>query len=463
MNASRQLFSALQQSFPRLEALINSGGLPIPPPANLLDIGERVYRTCQGLNKEQLDDVRPSIRRKIPYAMWLDEARDINSEANVTNWYFNHLELVGSERLARSRRSVAPLLHTYIGKFNPDRPHFDRLATHLKLFAERYQNAGLNPLQLASLHKRFDFFNVSKIGPNVAQAFLQGEKPSDDIDSWYESAGLWKGFNQSAAGRHIFRCSLKLNTNLYKSTPTVARLMAWTRKFGGRGISVQESGLLVSALLNPWLREDPPEEFKRTLVNFLLEVVSDPRIDAFRWQQTPDTHKEAFLRWLTGRTLDVFFEVLEHTADSIWKYRQSFWGEYYKKGYIAEAWAVLGPDAHRYIRRQYKDSAAELIYGRLTGQYEDKQSALLLRIGDFLFCEWSHNGKLRAASIADGDCPPLYRKAYEATDLRFSSRPFKSPKTGSYHQDGLPHMSSETNWWQETARVFIRRNVGIKL
>lgn len=433
----------------------------------MLDIGERVYQACHGLNEAMLNALRPSIRRKIPYAMWLDDSRDLNSDRTVADWYYDYLETVADESLSRSRRSVAPLLHTYVGKFNPSRPHFDRLARCLKLFAERYHGAGITALKIASLHTKFDFFNVSRIGPNVAQAFLQAERATNDIDAWYESAGLWSGFNLSPAGRHIYSCALALPEEIYTSPLIIDRLLQWTRKFRQSheqpGLSLEEAGLLASALIGPWVQKDPPEDFKRILVNFLLETISDPRTASFRWQKVAEPKKDVFLRWLTGRTLEVFFEVLQHTADSIWKYRESFWGEYYKKGYIAEAWAVLGPDARRYIRQQYKDSAAELIYGRLTGQYEDRQSALLLRIGDFLFCEWSHNGKLRAASIADGDCPPLYRKAYEATDLRFSSRPFKSPKTGSYHQDGLPHMSSETNWWQETARVFIRRNVGIKL
>ena len=150
---------------------------------------------------------------------------------------------------------------------------------------------------------------------------------------------------------------------------------------------------------------------------------------------------------------------MRFTADSIWKHRQDFWTKYYQHGYIAEAWAVLGRDAERYVQRHYR--GVDLAYGRLTGQYDDNQSVLLLKIGDMLFCEWSHNGKLRAINADAKTSPELYKSVYDSSDLRFDSFPFLS-STGQVHL-GLPHLHSENRWWQTTAAKFISNKLGIHL
>ena len=83
-----------------------------------------------------------------------------------------------------------------------------------------------------------------------------------------------------------------------------------------------------------------------------------------------------------------------------------------------------------------------------------------MRMGDLLFCEWSHNGKLRAIEVASFDAPKLYKKSYDAADLRFDSLLFQS-NTGHSH-NGLPHLHSDRRWWQNTAAFFISKKLGVR-
>ena len=151
--------------------------------------------------------------------------------------------------------------------------------------------------------------------------------------------------------------------------------------------------------------------------------------------------------------------MLRQSADSIWEDRQEFWTPYYRQGYITEAWAILGPVAQRYVKRKYH--GADLAYGLLSGQSDEGQSVLLMRMGDYLFCEWSHNGKLRVTSIDSTIVPMMYARYCDNDNLFFNPESFPS-NTGTVHYDGLPHLRSDTKWWQTTAASFINKKLGIR-
>lgn len=457
------MFMPLPPGFPALEAIAKMADGSIPPPPDLSSIGEKVYRTCKGLSAAQMPDVRASTRRRIPYAMWLDAQRDINTEAGVVGWYYSNLRDLEINGTSRTKRSLAPLFHTYVARFNPADPYFIRLADNLKDVAQRCLQKDSAVLRLSALHTQFNFFEPKIVGSRVAEAVLSSPHPAG-VDGWFESIGLWSGFKASALGMHFFASALQLSAMTFRDSQAIGQLMAWTRAIGGKALSADLKAQLANALLKPWLNADPSEELKRSIGDFCVQILGDPRFEGFGWAKVDPAAKAILLRWLTGRTLDAFFDVLRQTADSIWAYRQEFWAAYFRAGHIVDAWAVLGPDAHRYVRSRYSSGAAELSYGLLTGKADQRQSVLLIKIGDFLFCEWSHNGKLRAAPADDQPCPEMHRRGfYSASELWFPSRPFVSPKTGSFHDDGLPHLSSDSDWWQDTARAFIRKYIGARV
>ncbi len=450
------MFVALPNGFPRLEAVTRLADGSIPAPPDLSSIGEKVYRTCVTAKVSELPDLRSSTQRRIPYAMWLDAHRDINTRDDVVDWYYRRFDDSFIDGTSRTKRALAPLFHTYVARFDLTAKSFARLAATLRTLAGRCADREVQTLRLAFMHGNFDFFNPQVVGVNVAREFFSSS-PGIGVDRWFESIGLWPGFKNSPLGLHIYKSALLLPPKTFSNAHCIEALMQWSKSYG-KALSAELKALLAEALLRPWLEADPPAETKRKIGDFCVETLGDPRFDAFSWTKVSPTVKAILLRWLTGRTLDAFFDVLRNTADSIWQYRQEFWTGYYRQGYITEAWAVLGPDAHRYVLRNYR--GADLAYGRLAGQYDEGQSVLLMRMGDLLFCEWSHNGKLRATELAASYAPKLYGKSYDAASLRFDSLVFQS-NTGHEH-NGLPHLHSDRRWWQNTAAFFISRKLGIR-
>lgn len=451
------MFTELPSGFPKLLEYAHTVDGSIPPPANLYSIGEKVYFSCTGKTPAELLSLRASIRRKIPYAMWLDNHRDINNEPSVVDWYYENLSINPGNISTRTKRILTPLLHKYISCFNPDLPAFIRLANNLKLIAKAFEANDVPLLHLAELHELLGFFDPKTVGIKTATEYLTGDHNKENIDQWFNSFGLWPEFVYTSLGLHIYKSALQLNSEIYRNIRSIKLIINWTGTFRHQ-LPTEHKVYLANALLTPWISEDPAEETKLLITNACISTLSDPRLDSFYWQAVKPQAKSVLLRWLTGRTLNVFFDVLRNTADNIWKYRQEFWTRYYRQGYITEAWAVLGPQAHQYLVRN--NTQTTLSYGRLIGQNDDGQSVLLMRIGDFVFCEWSHNGKLRVTTIDAETCPKLYGNAYQANNLRFPSMHFIS-NTGHIHDDGLPHLSSDSNWWQNTAQRFIRNKVGI--
>lgn len=452
------IFAPLPSGFPNLEFFARQADGSIPPPPNFLSIGERVYQACVGRTTSLMPELRRSIRRRIPYAMWLDSQRDINTEEQVVNWYFGSLNDLKIDATTRTKRALTPLLHTYVIRFDLNIPEFRKLAENLQSLAKRCDSQEVPILSLATLHRRFDFFNPGRVGTNVAIEYISSSSSTKNIDSWFESIGLWSGLKETPLGWNIYKSALLLPSSNYKNEKAIDALMAWSKSYEKNSLSVDLKALLAETLLKPWLDRDPADELKNKIGDFCVEILGDPRFEGFSWSRVDLNLKALLIRWLTGRTLDTFFDVLRHSADSIWQYRQEFWTPYYRQGYITEAWAILGPDAHRYVKRKYH--GADLAYGLLSGQSDEGQSVLLMRMGDYLFCEWSHNGKLRATSIESPKAPKMYGRNYDTDHLYFDSDPFRS-NTGTDHY-GLPHLHSENKWWQTTAASFIYMNLGIR-
>jgi len=431
----------------------------IPPPPDLSSVGEKVYRACVGRDQAQMSSVRASMCRRIPYAMWLDSNRDINTEAGVVGWYYNDLRGLQIKGASRTKRSLAPLFHTYVGRFNPVDPDFVKLADNLRGLAQRCTQEGIATMRLADLHTRFGFFEPRLVGQTVAAVVLSSPQRGG-VDGWFESVGLWPGFKTSALGLHVFAAALQLPATTFRSGEAIAVLMEWTRSISKDAIPATLKAQVANALLKPWLSQEPPDQIKRIVGDFCIQTLGDPRFDGFTWSGVDADAKALLLRWLTGRTLEIFFDVLRATADNIWEHRQRFWTSYYRSGFVTEAWAVLGPDAKRHIQHAYRGSTTDLTFGLLSGQYDEGQSVLLMRLGDLIFCEWSHNGRLRVAAIGSPEAPSMYRKYYDAEDLRFESMVFVGHNRVA-HQ-GLPHLHSENRWWQTTAALFIQKKLGIR-
>jgi hypothetical protein len=159
------------------------------------------------------------------------------------------------------------------------------------------------------------------------------------------------------------------------------------------------------------------------------------------------------LRWLAKASLEQFLRVVDHTvriARHQWPHRRGFWGAYIARGYVTDAWVVFGRDGQAYAERLARETQDKGMaeFGCLTGANAD-QSVLLLRIGDLVVADWSHNGTLRIWHRESERAPKFYDPRYEARALR-GSCDFDTPHDAYLH-------------WQQRARDYIRRETNIQM
>lgn len=134
-------------------------------------------------------------------------------------------------------------------------------------------------------------------------------------------------------------------------------------------------------------------EWKEKLISFCTNSKNfgDPRLNSYKWLAIDPVARKIFLQWLAGNDLELFFKIIEKSAiDRMWKYRSKFWKAYLP--HISRTWVFFGSVAQQTAKQIAKDRP--LAYGRATGGAASNHSAFLFEIGSYVFCEWSHNGRL---------------------------------------------------------------------
>lgn len=142
--------------------------------------------------------------------------------------------------------------------------------------------------------------------------------------------------------------------------------------------------------------EEGGDSAKNWLMQFVFRYMGDPRGNNTAWLYVEEKAKEIFLHWLVKNDFAVFFHIIASTADSMWKYRQAFWGAYMDE--IRASRIIIGQKAKLILNQLPSEEKRKLMaYDYLEGKSSDT-SLLVFTIGQYTFIEVSHNGKLRVYS-----------------------------------------------------------------
>lgn len=433
------------------KALQNLLSEPFGPPPDMRSLGQKTYDTFKE-NSNDLDLIRKRFWRHVPYAIWLGENEGLTNSPLILKRYFEK-ELSNSlEDTRRPLKWGRPLVFIYVEKFMPDDQSFINLSKHADAFFKSPKID--NSSSIVGLVRSLDLFDYKNGPKNTAFSIVESRRTFKD---WINIHELWPSFGTSPFAEAAFNEFLQSKDDLRRTNEYIDSLIEWstndqkTHRYPSSSIKIAE------ALLLPWADSGPNEVIKSKVMGYLLHHYKDPRIAKNLWHGVSKEALKVFISWINGRTLELFFRILQETADSIWQYRQRFWMAYFKAGHIDEAWVALGPDAAIALRKI--DRSNELKYAKLFGS-DSSQSILLLRIGQILFCEWSHNGRLRAQRVDSALAPAMYKSYYESDDLRFKSLDFNNELL---QDPGLVHFSSQSGGWQDRARVFVQQQTGIRL
>ena len=223
----------------------------------------------------------------------------------------------------------------------------------------------------------------------------------------------------------------------------------------------QRKAQIIEALIAPWLNgKQLGEPIQKAVRDWLLKHFNDLRLpvhDRANWHAVRSEYKKVMLRWLIGETLNQFFEIIDQVAkDSHWRYRKAFWNAYHKIDAFDEAWVVLGVDAKYYARRVFGEKISAATF---SGTAKQDHSVLIVKIGDLVLADWSHDGKCRAWKVDDRFCPERYKPQYSGDSLRALSMQI----VDSHIQDGISHQSSDNYLWQNRLAQFIYEHTGLRV
>lgn len=357
-----------------------------------------------------------------------------------------------------SSRTTRNLIEAWLRDFAADAPMILAAGQAIQRLLAAHADHRLDIWRGAQ--RRLDLFDAQRGPGKLARAVLQGAEPVEAIiascglDDPLRAAGGYMRATVSAlieeipatmraasAGRGLQRC---------------LRVLAPMLGFG-----TAMRGAIGRALLGAWLDGGPePATAQRDAVRaFLLEHLGDPRLRASNWTALGEPAIALMQRWVARASLKAFFQLIADKAlDGHWRYREAFWQACLEKGGIDDAWIALGRDAGAI--RELGDAYAAL-------QGAGDQAVLLLRVGPLVFCEWSHNGKLRAWAIGSKNAPKLQRRGYSRDALSAKGLPFppnaKYGTHGSSDGMGLSLVHPDRDYWQGSVAALLASRAGIAL
>ena len=462
-----EFFTPLPLDFEQLALAANAKrGSGFGKDPDLRTVGERTYSAFEEVNfSPNSDQPRARDWRHIPYALWLSAQKGLSDHAPLTKHYFD----VAVPQAIQTRRPLKwgrGLLHTYLQNFAPHDAVFNQLARAAHDFF-------LNPKVLDAL-SHTEAFGLTRFittlealdperGPTQVANDILGMPEDRSLSDWQHHHALANGFWLNPFAQQAFAQALQAPAEVRASMPFIRRMCEWAVHDAGTAMQRFRYPTFrdefAYGLLSPWFDRTPPQALRQFLLSELLRVLGDPRHDHAGWLGVRKEAMDLASRWLSGRTMDAFFEILRHTQDDIGPYRRRFWEAYFQAGHILEAWVALGEEAAQALHAI--DTSGELSYAKILGKIAPNQCVLMVRMGHILFCDWSHQGRLRAISVTSKQAPKLYQNEYELFQLRFPT-PLDFNQ-GLMDDPGLLHLDSQNGVWQDTARLFIAQHLGIHL
>lgn len=366
----------------------------------------------------------------------------------------------------RSNATARAIIEAWLRAFSLDDPSVVRTGFSIRQLLIARSSPRLEVWRNAD--QRVGLFD-SKEGPQrLASKLVSG---SETVDAILSASGFDDPLRASGGYmRVVQREVLALVSGSMTASDadqSLSRTIAFLAPQGALRFAEPKSrGEVARSLLRPWLeRESEPDESIRFKIQrFLLEHLDDPRLKAQRWQEAGEQATSLMRRWLARASLKAFFGLIsDHALDAHWRYREAFWSACLEKDSTVETWLALGSRIHASARAVEDLKGA---YARLDGASGD-QAVLLLRVKNLIFCEWSHNGKLRAWPADWSNAPRLERKSYTRSELTGKGLPFPRNRrfgsNGSSDGMGLSHIGSDRNLWQGSAAELLAQRAQIVL
>jgi hypothetical protein len=430
----------------------SDAAIALPPDAVLDVIRSRLIRASSEGGQYLRSDLRAAV-----WLLWT-ERQPLSEVAGL-------LEAVLTQAY-KSNATARALIEAWLRAFSRNDPSVVRTGMSIRQLLIARPTPRLELWRKAD--RRVGLFDAREGPTKLASELISGAETVDEVlyasgfDDPLRASG---GFIRTVQQEIVAKASGLLTRS--DADQSLKRILAFLAPRGTLRFAEPKSrGEMARGLLRPWLvgENEPKEMIRFQIQDFLLDHLGDPRLKAQRWQEAGEQATSLMRRWLTRASLKAFFGLIsEHALDAHWRYREAFWSACLEKDATVEAWLALGSRIHASARAVEDLKGA---YARLDGASGD-QAVLLLRVKNLIFCEWSHNGKLRAWPADWSNAPRLERKVYTRAELTGKGLPFppnaRFRSNGSADGMGLSHVGSDRNRWQGSAAELLARRTQIVL
>lgn len=324
---------------------------------------------------------------------------------------------------------LAAMLSVYIDSYMPGAPHTRALAVALK---EARLRMGARGLDLVTRIPGL----LDPVSAPEAIAALMGDM--GDVWAGLKAIGLRAPHAPGVMDHAHLAYVRQLQPGLGRRAE-IDRLFAWLKP-DHQPPRTSGAGEAITALLSPWLSGDPSKDDVTHLTQTLVGFYGDPRVNpGGAWAGVPQAQRDVIMRWLTGKDIRFFLDVVSQVEDShMWEPRRAFWLGLYKQKRIDAAWVAFSRSGVEFARRSLprRDGVHTQSYGTQTaGGGRSNTSLLILKIGSKIVVEGSHSYKVHIFSDSHPAAPRLYQRSYDCETIRLLP--------GS---EARPHVSGWQDW-----------------
>lgn len=354
---------------------------------------------------DQWDNTKMSTATRAARALFDEDFRTRPDLTSLVEFYL--------QETAVSTNAVflSAMMTVYIATYVPAAPHtvglakaIDQARVHLR---HRWQ---------IILQELPDILDPEQAPHAIAARMIDMSNPWAELRSLGLRSPHAPGLMDHAHLAYLERLAPRLNER-----DTIDTLLGWLQP---EGREARSSGATeaVEALLSPWLKTVPTEDLQTHLVEALVGMYDDPRIEkGFPWGSVNHAPMAVMMRWLTGENIRFFLDVVSAVESShMWAPRRKFWLGLYERNKIDQAWVAFSPDAARKAQsmRTVEDRNT-LAYGiQQAGGGDSNKSLLILKIGNCIVVEGSHNFKVHVFRGSNSLAPKLFERRYDCQTIR---------------------------------------------
>jgi hypothetical protein len=353
-------------------------------------------------------DARISLVCRAGHAVFDAERRARSDLVSLRNFYWREI------RAADPGVFLDAMMKVYILTFDASAPHTKELAEALQ--ASRAKLGGRGATLVANFPQCLE----------PAQAALALAR------RMVEMGDVWKGLQQlGIASPHAPGLTHQAHAEFVRllrprieTLAGIKQLLAWLRPEGQRAY-VSGAASAITAILSAFENGEPRDDIKNELMESLTASYGDPRLQTGGiWTDVPEGLRNILCGWLAGRDIFFFLDVVSAVEKShMWPERRAFWEGLLRQKRIDSAWVALSPAAAQHASSQMaRQGAPKSIQfgGQIAGGSRADTSLLIMKIGERIVVEGSHNYKVHIFLANNPVAPRLYQPRYDCEEIRLS-------------------------------------------